>query len=301
MLVRSLSLLLLTTATPAVAQTVPNTLQLGDTRVTALDDGVFALPSEQLLVEPRKGEVAELLQKVGKPPLVPTSVNAFLIERAGHRVLIDTGSGLTLGPTLGKVGAALEAAKIAPDTIEAVLITHLHVDHAGGLLRADGSAAFPKATVWIEAGELAFWTDPANRAKVDASVAGTFDAIGKLLAPYTAAGRVKTFRAGSEVVPGVRSVALPGHTPGHEGYRISGGGQSLLAWGDVMHVADVQFPDPAITIRFDSDQAQARAARIALLQAVASKGEWIAAAHIAYPGIGQIHAMDGAYHWVPIK
>ncbi|AJP71800.1 MBL fold metallo-hydrolase [Sphingomonas hengshuiensis] len=301
MLSRTLLLALAMAATPAAAQTAPYRLQLGDTAVIALSDGTFDLSTEALLIEPRPGEVAELLAKAGKPATLPTAVNAFLVERDGHRVLIDTGSGTNLGPALGKVGAALEAANIAPDSIEAVLITHLHPDHVGGLVTPEGKAAFPDATVWIETAERAYWTDPANREKADDAAKGTFDAVAAALAPYIAAGKVSTFAPGQEVVAGVTSVALAGHTPGHAGYRIEGGGQVLLAWGDIVHAADVQFTDPAIAIRFDSDPASAQAARLALFQDAAAKGYWIAAAHIAYPGIGGVRAADGHFEWVSIE
>lgn len=301
LLPRAILLPLLLAVVPAAAQTAPYRLQLGDTRVTALSDGNFDLSTEALLVEPRAGEVAELLAKAGKPATLPTAVNAFLVERDGHRVLIDTGSGTNLGPALGKVAAALDAAGVAPDTIEAVLITHLHPDHVGGLVTPEGKAAFPSATLWIESAEKAYWTDPANREKADAATRGTFDAVATALAPYLAAGKLASFDPGQPVVAGITSVALAGHTPGHSGYRIEGGGQTLLVWGDIIHAADVQFADPAITIRFDSDPAAAAAARLALLRDAANKGYWIAAAHIAYPGIGEVRAEGDHFAWASIE
>lgn len=301
LLSRAILLPLLLAAAPAAAQTAPYRLQLGDTRVTALNDGVFELSSEALLIDPRPGEVAELLAKAGKPATLPTAVNAYLVERDGHRTLIDTGSGTNLGPALGKVAAALDTAGVAPESIEAVLITHLHPDHIGGLITADGKAAFPAATLWIEAAEKAYWTDPAEREKADAGTSGTFDAVAAALAPYIAAGKLSTFTPGQPVVAGIASVPLAGHTPGHAGYRVEGGGQTLLVWGDIVHAADVQFTDPAIAIRFDSDAAAAQATRAALFADAAARGYWIAAAHIAYPGIGEVRAAGDHFEWVSIE
>jgi glyoxylase-like metal-dependent hydrolase (beta-lactamase superfamily II) len=275
-------------------------VKLGEVTVIALSDGVFALPAEQIMVEAHKGEVNEALTKAHAAATVPTSVNAFLIDTGAKRILIDTGSGAFLGPTLGEVEEHLEAAGYQPGQIDEVLITHLHADHAGGLINK-GQVVYPNATVRVDENEARFWQDRTNIAKVDPSVQGTFDAVEAALTPYAAAGHLKMFHAGEQLEPGITAVSEPGHTPGHTGYRVESDGQVLLVWGDLVHLAMVQLPDPKVTIKFDSAPADAIAAREKALSDAAQKGYLVAAAHVDFPGIGKVSKTGRGYVWTPVK
>jgi glyoxylase-like metal-dependent hydrolase (beta-lactamase superfamily II) len=274
-------------------------LQLGAFTVTAIGDGIFALPTDQLLVDPTPGEVASLLARADAPVVQPTSVNAFLVDTGRKRILIDSGGGGYFGSALGKFPQALKAAGYKPEDIDEVLITHVHADHVGGLA-ANGVRTFPNAVIRLAASEQAFWLDRSNTQKVDASVRATFDAVEESLRPYLAAGKVQAFAPGATLAPGITAVALPGHTIGHTGYRITSRGKTLLVWGDVMHVAAVQRVDPAITIRFDSDQAEARATRIAILGETARDHALVAGAHLTFPGIGRFSKAGSAWNWTPV-
>lgn len=273
-------------------------LPLGKFTVIALADGLFQMPARKLLIDDHPGAAEALLDKAGYTDTVPTSVNAFLIDTGSKRVLIDTGTGAPAGSGLGEVLAHLRAAGYAPEQIDEVLITHLHGDHAGGLAK-DGHAVFPNAVLRLEQREADFWLDKANQDKADASVRGSFDTAAAALAPYRAAGHLKTFAPGATLEPGITALDTAGHTPGHASYRIESGGKTMLVWGDLLHVAAVQFPDPKVTIHFDSTPAQAEAIREKVLAEAANNGEWIAAAHIAFPGIGHITATGSGYVWEP--
>lgn len=291
-----------TTPAPQEAAALPLQvfkMQLGDFKVTAFGDGVFELPTDQLLVDPKPGEVAGLLSRQHQPVVQPTSVNAYLIDTGRRRILIDSGGGSYFGPALGQFPQALKAAGYKPEDIDEVLITHVHADHIGGLA-AQGVRTFPNAVVRLASAEQAFWFDRANAQKVDASVRATFDAVEGSLRPYLAAGKVQGFAPGATLAPGITAVALPGHTIGHTGYRITSRGKTLLVWGDVMHVATVQLVDPAITIKFDSDQKQARTTRVAILGEAARDHALVAGAHLAFPGIGRFGKAGGSWTWTPI-
>ena len=275
-------------------------MKLGDFTVTAFGDGIFELATDQLLVDPTPGEVAGLLARQHQPAVQPTSVNAYLVETGRKRILIDSGGGSYFGSALGQFPQALKAAGYKPEDIDEVLITHVHADHIGGLA-AKGVRTFPNAVVRLAADERAFWFDRANAQKVDASVRSTFDAVEGSLRPYLAAGKLQDFAPGATLAPGITAIALPGHTIGHTGYRITSRGKTLLVWGDVMHVAAVQRIDPAITIKFDSDQAQARTTRAALLSEAAREHALVAGAHLAFPGIGRFSKQGGVWNWTPIS
>lgn len=274
-------------------------LKLGSATVVALSDGSFSLPASGLMVEVHKGEVQAALANAHASDSVPTSVNAYLVDTGRRRVLIDTGSGSFLGPSLGEVEKHLEDAGYKASQIDEILITHLHADHIGGLV-ANGSMVYPNATIRVDAGELEFWEDRANSSKVDASVQATFDAVATALKPYEAVGHVKTLHAGESIEPGITAVAEPGHTLGHTGYRINSHGEVLVVWGDLVHLAVAQFPDPKVTIRFDSTPAIAVTTRERALAAAAKGGYLVAAAHIAFPGIGKVTKSASSYKWTPV-
>lgn len=274
-------------------------MKIGDFTVTALGDGIFDLATDQLLVDRAPGEVADLLARQHQPVAQPTSVNAYLVDTGDRRILIDTGGGSYFGSALGRFFQALKAAGYRPEDIDEVLITHVHADHIGGLA-AQGVRTFPNAVVRLAASEQAFWLDRNNTQKVDASVRATFDAVEESLRPYLAAGKVQGFAPGATLAPGITAVALPGHTIGHSGYRITSRGKTMLVWGDVMHVAAVQRIDPAITIRFDSDQAEARATRVVILGEAARDHALVAGAHLAFPGIGRFSKTGSVWNWTPV-
>lgn len=259
-------------------------LKAGDALVSAISDGFLSIDAG-LLTNITPEAAARLLESqfISAPP-VTTGINAYLVELGGRRILIDTG-GAGFLPSMGRALAGLEALGVGPEAIDAVLQTHLHVDHIGGLL-TDGAPTFPKAAIHVHAAEVAFWTDAAQRAAAPDAGKAYFDAAKAVVDAY--GDRVRTFSGEAEVVPGIRSRELFGHTPGHTGFLIGSGADPLLIWGDIVHVGPIQMADPEVGVAFDVDPAAAIATRKAILAEVAGSRLRIAGMHIAFPGVGHV-------------
>jgi glyoxylase-like metal-dependent hydrolase (beta-lactamase superfamily II) len=274
---------------------------LGDFEITALSDGTVELPVDKLMDKARPGQVVRALQKAYLGVPLETSVNGYLVNTGTKLVLIDTGAAGLFGPTLGKLQANLRAAGYQPEQVDEVYVTHLHPDHVGGLL-ADGKAAFPNATVRFDKRDADFWLSAEQLDKAPADAKGFFQGAQASVKPYQEAGRLKPFEGqpqGVELIPGVRALPTPGHTPGHTVYLIESRGQKLAVWGDLMHVAAVQFPDPSVTISFDVDSKVAMPQRKKAYAEAAKNGYYVAVAHVAFPGIGRLRADGKGYTWVP--
>jgi glyoxylase-like metal-dependent hydrolase (beta-lactamase superfamily II) len=273
-------------------------MMLGDFEVTALSDGTVALPWHQLLkTSPAKVQAA-LAKQYLKSPL-ETSVNAYLVNTGAKLVLIDAGAAGLFGPTLGRLAKNLEASGYKPEQVDEVYITHLHADHVAGITSADGKMVFPNAVVRLDAKEAAFWLDPANAAKAPKEMQDAFKGAMVSMKPYVDAGRMKTFDGDTELVPGIRSMAARGHTPGHTVYAVESKGAKMVVWGDLMHVAAVQFPQPGIAVQFDADSKAAVPQRKKAYEDAAKKGYFVAVAHVAFPGIGQLRPDGKGYRWLP--
>jgi len=288
-------------AAPIVGGQAPGYYRMfvGHFEVTALLDGTHPFQAEELAINVRPGEVKALLGRQNLSSPVEGMINAFLINTGKKLILIDTGAGDLYGKDGGLLVSNLRAAGYAPEQVDEIFLTHLHRDHAGGLMRG-GKVVFPNAIVYASKIEADFWLNNANRAKTPALLYPMFDGAQSVLAPYIAAGRFRTFDSEAELSPGIHPIFSPGHSPGHCYYMIEDGGQELLAWGDTVHVQPVQFSHPTVGIRYDTNAKQAVASRQNVLADAASKGYWIAAAHISFPGIGHVRADGGGrYTWVP--
>ena len=302
-------------AAPQVRTQAPGfyRMMLGDFEVTALLDGTHPFPVQQVLArqtgqaggaaqvslaEASPGEADALLAAAHLKAPVEGAIIAFLINTGARLVLIDSGAGALYGADGGHLLGNLRAAGYPPEQVDAVLLTHLHADHVGGVI-LNGRMAFPNATVHVSKRDADYWLSPANRATAPALLLPMFDGATGSLKPYVEAGRLQTFDGDVELVPGIRADADPGHTPGHSTYRVQSQGQTLLLWGDTVHVAAVQFPDPGVTLKYDSNGTQAAQQRMRLLADAAQNGYWIGAAHISFPGLGHIGVRGQEFHWIP--
>jgi glyoxylase-like metal-dependent hydrolase (beta-lactamase superfamily II) len=274
-------------------------MMLGDFEITALSDGTVGLPVDKLLHEPAAKTDKALARAFLKPP-VDTSVNGFLINTGDKLVLIDTGAAGLFGPTLGNLAANLKASGYQPEQVDEVYITHMHPDHVGGLMAGD-KLAFPNAIVRADKADADFWLSQANLDAAPKEAKGFFQGAMASLNPYVQAGKFKPFDGNTELLPGIAAVAAHGHTKGHTIYVIQSKGQKLVLWGDLMHVAAVQFADPSVTIEFDTDSKAAAVQRKKAYADAAKGGYWVAGAHLSFPGIGHLRGEGKGYTWVPVN
>lgn len=270
-------------AGPAPADPAAASFRLGALQLTAVRDAKFIAPNDAKIfgVDAGPAAVAKVLSAAGAPTdAISLSVDGLLVREKDRLVLIDTG----LGPKAsGVLPASLAKAGVTPDQVTDVLITHAHGDHIGGLVTADGRPAFPKAVVRMSAKEWA-WLQTQDQAKA-------------LVAAITP--QVQTFEPGGTVVPGITSVALDGHTPGHVGYEIVSGHERLLDIGDTAHSSIVSLTKPAWIMGFDNDAQVGKAVRLAELKRLAQSHELIFAPHFPFPGVGRIEAKGAGYVFKP--
>ncbi|WP_229632064.1 MBL fold metallo-hydrolase [Pseudoduganella violaceinigra] len=256
---------------------------LGDFKVTALSDGVAQRDVTTILSDAETAR--KELRANHLHDTLPLSINVYLVDTGKQRVLVDTGAGELFGASSGHLLANLAAAGYKPEQIDAVLLTHIHGDHSGGL-SIGGKRLFPNALVYVDRREVAHWMNqPAPKATVG---------------PYADAGRINYLPESGEVLPGISARPVPGHTPGHTAYLVESKGHRMLFWGDTVHVAEVQLAHPAITIAYDSEQPQAAAERRKLFEEAAASGVLVASPHFSFPGMGHLRKDGDAFRWVPV-
>ena len=222
----------------------------------------------------------------------PSSVNVFLIRIDGKNILVDTGFG-TVRPGKSELIPTLDAMGLAPQSIDIVILTHMHMDHAGGLL-LDGKRAFPKANIMVSKPELDYWLELGKKQPDNpnaALVKSVVEAYGGDILP--------PFAFEQEILPGVTALDASGHTPGHTAFLVRSAGQSLLIIGDLIHAAALQFPLPEECARYDIDREKAVRSRMAILNMAAEKGLPIAGMHIPYPGQGGVAKAGKGFAFTP--
>jgi glyoxylase-like metal-dependent hydrolase (beta-lactamase superfamily II) len=268
-------------------------INIGRFTVTALSDGYADMPfgyfSGQAAPEV---EAAAKAQSAAHPSGIRFLFNQYLIEDGETRILIDTGPAGLLGQS-GQLPQALAALGLNRDQIDAVIVTHMHQDHIGGLV-AGGKANFARAELYIDRRDVAYWTDPAKRAAAPDYLQNSFKLSADVVRLYP---KVQAIDGEREIVRGVSVVDLTGHTPGHIGVRVADAGQSLLM------VSDMLFPvvHPAATdvnFLFEQDRAAAQAMRARFFPRAAEEGALIAATHMPFPGLGRIVSDHGRLRWV---
>ena len=286
---------------PMVKTQAPGYLRfmLGSFEVTVLSDGTVKLPMTKLLVADA-AKTSSTLKKAFLGDLVETSDNAYLINTGKKLVLIDTGAGSLFGPTLGNMMTNLKAAGYSPEQVDEVYITHAHPDHIGGL-SVNGEPAFPKATLRLDQADLDFWLDEARAKAAPEESKGFFQGAAAMLGPWVAAKRVSAFTGTTDLVTGVKAQPSHGHTAGHTTYLVESDGQKLVLWGDLMHAAAVQFPEPGVTIAFDTDPKAAAAERKKAYAEAAKSGELVGITHVSFPGVGHLRTAGKGYEWLPLN
>jgi glyoxylase-like metal-dependent hydrolase (beta-lactamase superfamily II) len=274
-------------AAPAIAPIAESAdvkpLAIGAFQAAALRDGGLSTPNDNtvLAVNKTQQEVADLLTANGlAADPIELSVQPLLVKTTDRVLLFDAGAASLFGPTLGKLPASLAAAGVDPASVTDVFISHGHGDHVGGLV-ANEALAFPNAAIHIQAAE---WD----------SLKGQ-DQMAPLVAVITP--KVAAFQPGADLVPGVKAVDIKGHTPGHSGYLITSGDQSLLYIGDTMHHSVISVQQPDWTIAFDGDAPTAQASRKEVIENSAASGQRIFAVHFPFPGVGKFEKRGDGFVW----
>ena len=263
--------------------------KIGDLEVKGFSDGILKT-SLNLVVNMERAR-AEALVGGTDDGWLYIPVNNFLFQRNGKTILIDAGAGNTMQPTLGKLPENLRAGGIDPAAVDVVVITHIHPDHANGLVDDRGEAVYPNAEILVHAKEYDFWMGEPSAAESDKVRAQR--ARNKInMKPYVE--RTRRLRDGEEIL-GCTPILAAGHSPGHTCWRIMSGRESFLAWGDLVHLSAIQISHPDTAMTYDLDPEMARRSRHRILDMVANERIVVAGAHVNAPGFGYVTRKGAAY------
>jgi len=268
--------------------------KLGTIEATVVSDGPLAIG------EPKntfRGPTAEELGKMMSDHFLPTNnvvldQNALVINTGDKLALFETGmSSVKRNDAMGRLAANLKQSGIDPADIDAVIPTHAHIDHVGGIMAADGSRNFPNAQIHISQADLEFWTD---EKRLGTPAEGSARAAMKNLIPNR--DRIVFYKDGQEVLPGVQAMHTPGHTVGHTSFVINSGGKSLFLVGDLMHHV-ILVERPRMEVGFDTDPKQGVETRIKAMDMLAAQRMPALVYHLPWPGIGHFAKQGDGFHF----
>jgi len=257
------------------------TLVIDGLEVLSFDDGVL---KTSVAVSSMEQQEAIAITGAADDGSLLIPVNNFLFRRGNSTVLIDAGAADSMQPTLGKLPEKLRGGGIDPAAITHILLTHLHPDHANGLIDQNDQAVFPNAELVLHEVEHAFWTsavrdedpEPVKRNKIRSQ---------RNLAPYR--DRTQLVWDDTEIL-GCKPILAPGHTPGHTCWLITTDDRPIMAWGDLVHFSDIQVAHPDVSVTFDVDPGKARDTRLRMLERIANDNLIIAGAHVLRPGFARV-------------
>jgi glyoxylase-like metal-dependent hydrolase (beta-lactamase superfamily II) len=294
----SLALAIMTAdAAPGTPVAQFQAFKIGSYSAVALKDGGLQMPVDgKSFVVGQSNEAVGAVLKAGGAPAdhFEFSIQPLLVHAKNRVLLFDTGAGNFFGDIAGTLQQSMTAAGEKPSSVTDIFISHAHGDHIGGLVTPAGALAFPNATIHLSAPE---WTWLSNLSQDQANNYG-IQQVSTLVS--TIKPKVAPFQPGANLLPGiVKAVALKGHTPGHSGYLIGSGADSVLVFGDAMHSFLVSVRKPSWHVAFDGDQKLGATTRVTLVNDSAASGQRLYSEHFPFPGIGKIvNGKDGA-SWQP--
>jgi glyoxylase-like metal-dependent hydrolase (beta-lactamase superfamily II) len=274
--------------------------KVGDIEVTAVHDGFARRPLEGFIKNAELSQVQAAMQEAFLPSdALSITFTALVLKQGGRVTVIDTGNGDMGAPTSGQWMSNFRAAGFDPAQVDTVVISHFHGDHINGLRLKDGTAVFPNAEVMVPAPEWAFWMDDARMNQAPEAMKGAFQGVRRVFGPI--AEDVRRYDMDKEVVPGLTSIAAPGHTPGHTAYILSSGSSKLMIMSDVTNHPALFVRHPDWSAVFDMDAEQARATRRRMLDMAASERAQVAFYHAPFPATGHIAKDGSGYRFVPVQ
>ncbi len=271
--------------------------RVGSIEATVISDGPLATgPVEKTFFGPTADELRKMMaERFVAADNVVLDQNALVINTGDKLALFETGmSSVKRTKDMGKIVENLRAAGINPKDIDAVIPSHAHIDHIGGILAEDGSHNFPNAQIYISQVDLEYWTDEARRGTPGE---GSMLAARKNLLPNR--DRIIFYNDGKEVIPGVEAMATPGHTYGHTGFVVSSGGHTLFVGGDLVH-HDIIIEKPRMEDAFDTDRKMAIETRVRTMSMLSSQKMLSLIYHTAWPGLGHFSTRGDGFRFEPI-
>jgi glyoxylase-like metal-dependent hydrolase (beta-lactamase superfamily II) len=289
---------------PALDELVPSryALKVGKIDVLVVSDGVLTLPGAMLGHNADPSDRAAWLHDRFLPPdVLEWALNVVVVRSGGRTILVDAGIGSDPGlnlPRAGQLIHRLAAAGVDLSAVTDIVLTHMHMDHIGGLL-VDGvrERLRPDLQIHVAAAEADFWESPDfSRVQMPPGFPDALAHTAKRFANEYG-NQFRTFKAEYEVAPGVLVQLTGGHTPGHSVVRLASGGDRLMFAGDA--VFQVGFDHPDWYNGFEHDPAEAARVRVRLLRELAANRESLIATHLSFPSVCHV-AVDGdAFRWVP--
>ncbi|MGA2943568.1 MAG: MBL fold metallo-hydrolase [Xanthobacteraceae bacterium] len=278
----------------AVLEATLPSMTVGGVKVHGLSDGTLPTGIDKV-VDMMPAQIEQLVGGTDNGTFhIP--VNNFLIRRADKVIMIDAGAGNTMYPTLGRLPGNLRAAGVDPKDVTHIVITHLHGDHANGLVDDDGKPHYPNAEIVVHEIELDFWT-ASDGANDPDKVKGNRARTRINLKPYL--DRIHRVRGSEQYLDFVPIIA-PGHTPGHTCWLLAApGGGGFMALGDVVHVSAIQISHPDAGMIYDLDKDQAVKSRKRILDMAATERFAIAGAHVNAPGFGHVMRRGASFAFEP--
>lgn len=267
---------------------------VGSSIVTALSDGSLTVPSAFFsnTSETEQAELGETIQ---------LAANTYAYRNGGRTFLFDAGAGSDFYiseqfPSVGKLATDLETAGISPETVTDIVITHLHIDHIGGLVHR-GGALFPNAKIHVSEADWEFWTQDGLEASLPAPLKPMAQAIAAI--SMIVGENVLTHKGEADLGAGVGLIPTPGHTPGHSGILLSSGTEQLLLVGDAIVSDAIHFSNPDAGWVLEMDKELAAKTRRSILDRAATDKIMIAGSHLSNPGTGFVERHDDNYRFVP--